>query len=301
MSTLFDDALFDDALFDDALGHTEHADDVIDQTRMAQAGAMLGLGTDGRTALCAMGAHLPPLFHLFFGNNHTDAADLDHDGHERLGRFIPDVTKAGPFHRRMWAAGNITFDGSLKVGQAITRISTLRDVTRKDGRTGPLIFATVDRVIESATGRVNEERIIVYRENSAAPAPDSLPIAADDTLTPAHAWTPDYVQLFRFSSLTWNSHRIHYDLDHCRDDEGYPDIITHGPFTALMLANMTPDGLNILGHSRGDIPPLTSFRFRGTQALYANRAITLALNADGTRAEARNHNGQQAMTASLTY
>ena len=289
------------AMFQNALGRTEQAEDVIDQTRMAQAGAMLGLGHDGITALAAMGAVLPPLFHLFFANNTADAGDLDHDGHEHLGRFIPDVTKAGPFHRRMWAAGAITFAGMFQVGQAVQRISTLREVVRKDGRTGPLIFVTVDRMLETATGRITEERTIVYREKSTTPAPDSLPIAADDTLTPGHDWTPDYAQLFRFSALTWNAHRIHYDLSHCRADEGYPDIITHGPFTALMLANMTPQGLNVLGHGAGAIPPLKSFRFRGTQALYANRTVTLALNTDGTKAEARNHHGQQAMTAALTF
>ena len=86
-------------------------------------------------------------------------------------------------------------------------------------------------------------------------------------------------------------------LDHCRRDEGYPDIITHGPFTALMLANLTAKGL----HFSGDASPLKAFRFRGTQALYANRTVTLALNADGTMAEARNHTGQQAMTATREF
>ena len=289
------------SLFDDALGRTETAHDVIDPTRMAQAAAMLGLGDDGIADLSRDGACLPPLFHLFFGNNISDAATLDHDGHELLGRFIPDVTQAGPYHRRMWAAGHIRFDGTLKVGEALSRTSTLRDVVQKEGRTGTMVFVTVDRVLESASGRIDEERVIVYREKSASPAntlaPDSLPIPPENSMTAAHHWTPDYTQLFRFSALTWNSHRIHYDLDHCRRDEGYPDIITHGPFTALMLANLTADGLRF----SGDASPLTSFRFRGTQALYANRTVTLALNADGTMAEARNHTGQQAMTATRGF
>ena len=291
-------------LFKDALAQTETAHDRIDPTRMAQAAAMLGLGADSLADLSRKGTALPPLFHLFFANNTADAALLDHDGHEKLGRFIPDVTKAGPYHRRMWAAGNITFDGALKVGEAMSRTSTLRDVVEKEGRTGKLIFVTVDRVMETASGKVTEERILVYREGmyrekntSSTLAPESLPIPPTDGLTSVHHWTPDYIQLFRFSALTWNSHRIHYDLDHCRNDEGYPDIITHGPFTALMLANLTADGVRF----SGDISPLKSFRFRGTQTLYANHGVDLALNADGTTAEACNHMGQQAMTAQRQF
>ena len=284
-------------LFEEALGRTEHAEDLIDSTRMAQAAAMLGLGEDGIDRLRASGAAIPPMFHLFFGNNISDAGLLDHDGHEELGRFIPDVTAAGPYHRRMWAAGNITFDGIHKVGEALKRTSTLRDVVAKEGRTGKLIFVTVDRLIETASGQTTEERIIVYREKSTTPAPDSLPIPQAEDLTETAIWTPDYIQLFRFSSLTWNGHRIHYDLDHCREDEGYPDIITHGPFTALMLANLTPEGLLFSGAPCS----LKSFRFRGTQALYANRAVHLALNEDGSVVEARNHNGQQAMTAQRRF
>ena len=285
------------SLFQDALGRVETSEDQIDPTRMAQAAAMLGLGADGIARLSAQGAALPPMFHLFFGNNVSDAALLDHDGHEELGRFIPDVTTAGPYHRRMWAAGNITFEGTHQVGESLKRSSTLRDVVAKEGRTGKLIFVTVDRLIETASGQTTEERIIVYREKSTTPAPDSLPLAPTAGLAEAATWTPDYIQLFRFSSLTWNGHRIHYDLDHCRQDEGYPDIITHGPFTALMLANLTADGLAFTGAPS----PLKSFRFRGTQALYANRTVSLALNADGTQTEARNHNGQQAMTATRGF
>lgn len=285
------------SLFQDALGRVETSEDQIDASRMAQAAAMLGLGADGIARLSKEGASLPPMFHLFFGNNISDAGLLDHDGHEELGRFIPDVTTAGPYHRRMWAAGKISFNGSHKVGEGVKRTSTLRDVTAKEGRTGKLVFVTVDRLMESASGQTHEERTIVYREKSTTPAPDSLALPPTENLHEVAHWTPDYIQLFRFSSLTWNAHRIHYDLDHCRDDEGYPDIITHGPFTALMLANLTADGLAFTGAPS----PLKSFSFRGTQALYANRTVSLALSADSTQAEARNHMGQQAMTATRGF
>ena len=302
----------------DAIGRIETKEDVIDSTRLAEAAAMLGLGEDGEAAAMAQGACLPPLFHLFYGNNTSDAGRLDHDGHEALGRFIPDVTTAGNFHRRMWAAGDMRFEGQMKTGERLKRQSTIRNIEAKTGKTGPLIFVTVDRVLETASGRVDEMRTIVYREAATTPAPDSIPLEGMEGMTPCHDWLPDPVQLFRFSALTWNGHRIHFDLDHCRRVEFYPDLITHGPFTAMMLANLTapqqnPKGLGYVaamrGHDAGgeaggdggDGGPnpgaLKRFKFRGTQALYANRMVSLCLNDDGTKAEARNHQGQQAMTA----
>ena len=302
-------------IFEDAIGRIETAEDTIDATRLAQAAAMLGLGEDGQAAALAQGACLPPMFHLFYGNNTSDAGRLDHDGHEALGRFIPDVTKAGAFHRRMWAAGDIRFQGVLKTGQRLKRQSTIRAIDKKTGKTGPLIFVTVDRALETATGRVDETRTIVYREAATTPAPDSLDLPPADGMTEHHQWLPEPVQLFRFSALTWNGHRIHFDLDHCRRVEFYPDLITHGPFTAMMLANLTPRGLGFVaamrGEGRGDGAGegagegsgggLSRFTFRGTQALYANRVVRLCLSDDGSRAEARNHNGQQAMTATREW
>ena len=284
-------------MFDDAIGRREDAEDVIDATRLAQAAAMLGLGEDGEATARAQGAGLPPLFHLFFANNPSDAARIDQDGHEILGRFIPDVSKAGNFHRRMWAAGDMRFDGQMKSGERVKRQSIIRQIEAKEGKTGPLIFVTVDRLIESASGQVQEKRTIVYREAASTSAPDSIPLASDDTLTEREAWLPEPVQLFRFSALTWNGHRIHYDLQHCRETEHYPDLITHGPFTAMMLANLTPEGVAFIPAMRGEGAAITRFKFRSTQALFANRRVSLCLNDDGTQAEARNHHGQQAMTA----
>ena len=211
----------------DAIGRIETQEDVIDSTRLAQAAAMLGLGEDGEAAALAQGACLPPLFHLFYGNNTSDAGRLDHDGHEALGRFIPDVTTAGNFHRRMWAAGDMRFSGKMRTGERLKRQSTIRNIEAKTGKTGPLIFVTVDRVLETASGQVDEVRTIVYREAATTPAPDSIPLEGMAGMTPCHDWLPDPVQLFRFSALTWNGHRIHFDLDHCRRVEYYPDLITH--------------------------------------------------------------------------
>ncbi|XDZ65232.1 MaoC family dehydratase N-terminal domain-containing protein [Alphaproteobacteria bacterium LSUCC0684] len=301
-------------MFDEAIGRKETSEDRIDRARMAQAAAMLGLGEEGINALARDGAPLPPLFHLFFTNNPTDATRLSPDGHEILGRFIPDVTTAGPFHRRMWAAGDMRFEGSITVGETIRRVSTITAIARKEGSTGPLVFVTVDREMEGRAGKVMETRTIVYREKGQGDAPDSLPLKGDETLTEKAAWRPDHGQLFRFSALTWNTHRIHYDADHCRHTEGYPDIITHGPFTAMHLALLAAGGL---GPAAGDAlisggadrmatgdasaRRLSRFRFRGTQALYVARRVGLCASDDFTRLEARNHQGQQAMTATAEF
>jgi len=321
-------------MFEDAIGRTETAEDRIDPTRMGQAAAMLGLGEGGMAALARAGAALPPLFHLFFTNTPTDATMLSPDGHEILGRFIPDVTAAGPFHRRMWAAGDMRFEGELRCGQDIRRLSTITGITRKEGSTGPLVFVTVEREVTSATGKVLETRTIVYREKGSGDAPDSLPLTPDDTLVEKAAWRPDHGQLFRFSALTWNTHRIHYDADHCRQVEGYPDIITHGPFTAMHLAllaigglapaagdaqisggaaqtginetGINETGINERGLAGGNASAngarrLSRFRFRGTQALYVTRRVGLCASDDFSRLEARNHQGQQAMTAEASF
>ena len=303
-------------MFDDAIGRTETSEDSIDPVRMAQAAAMFGLGEEGIRHLARDGAPLPPLFHLFFTNNPTDATRLSPDGHEILGRFIPDVTTEGPFHRRMWAAGDMRFEGGITVGEPIRRTSTITGITRKDGSTGPLIFVTVEREITGTNGRVLETRTIVYREKGhvkgGGDAPDSLPLKGDETLSEKAAWRPDHGQLFRFSSLTWNTHRIHYDADHCRQVEGYPDIITHGPFTAMNLALMATGGLTraagdaLISGGAGRMEDkvrrqLSRFRFRGTQALYVGRRVGLCANEDFTRLEARNHEGQQAMTAEAEF
>lgn len=313
----------------DAIGRTEEAQDHITPSRMMPIAAMLGLeglgleglGLGGQAAITQEGAVLPPLFHLFFANNHSPAQTLDHDGHEKLGTFIPDVTRLGPYHRRMWAAGDIRFEGAFHVGDVITRRSTITAIEQKQGKTGGLVFVTVERALTAPKGKIDETRTIVYREGvyrkqSKTPSPDSIDIPASPAIAHQARWRPDLTQLFRYSALTWNSHRIHYDLAHCREDEGYPDIVTHGPFTAMMLANMTEDGVRFDGN------PLARFQFRGVQALYAYReghegaGREVGLNIlqknldDGgsekgsddaadkvTSLEAVNHHGQLAMTA----
>ena len=261
------------------LGKTETQTDQIDPTRLAQAASTFGLAEVPET--------LPPLWHLFFCNEMTPAHELAEDGHAKLGEFMPPVTRLGPFNRRMWAAGDIRFDGELRAGETVRRTSTIQNIALKEGRSGAMVFVDLERLIEGANGRVSEIRTVVYRHfDGSQSAPEDQPLPASEGQAVRETWQPDERELFRFSALTWNTHRIHYDRSFCQDVEAYPDILVHGPYTALKLATLAAEE-----------GPLKRFLFRGRQPLFVNRSISLTAGPDGQSYEARNFAGHLAMTA----
>lgn len=253
-------------------------------------------------------APLPPLFHWLYFLETARQSDLGHDGHPKLGGFLPPVGEA-PFNltRRMWAGGRLTFTGQIVLGEPATRVSTIRSVTLKQGRSGPLCFVTVGHLITGATSgaTIEEEHDIVYRE---APVPASrhasrqqAPIAtkrssiadAKDPLGPAvRTVHPSPVMLFRYSALTFNGHRIHYDRDYCRDVEGYPGLVFHGPLTATLLAKLAcetnPD------------KRLKSFAFKAHAPLFDTAPFTLHLDGLG-HCFATTPDGAVAMEASAVF
>lgn len=186
------------------------------------------------------GARLPDGWHWIYFNDPTPASRLGTDGHEARGDFLPEV----PLPRRMWAGGRLRFHAPLRIGDRAERTSVVEDVTPKRGRSGSLVFVTVRHRISGPTGlSLEEEQNIVYR----APLP---PVGAaeyrtshDGSVTPERPpWgytvarcRPDPVMLFRFSALTFNGHRIHYDRTYATEVEGYPDLVVHGPLLALLL------------------------------------------------------------------
>ena len=187
---------------------------------------------DGATDL---GTEVPPCWHwLYFLPLHRQS-ELGPDGHARRGGFLPPV----PLPRRMWAGSRLEFLAPVRAGQAISRTSRIADVRLKEGRTGPLVFVNVQHEIR-AEGRlaIQEEHDIVYRDLPAPgePAPAGVP-APQDAL-----WTreivPDDVLLFRYSALTFNGHRIHYDRRYVTEVEGYPGLIVHGPLIATLLLDL---------------------------------------------------------------
>ena len=183
------------------------------------------------------GTPIPPLWHWLYFLPAAPAREIGLDGHPHRGGFLPPV----PLPRRMWAGGRLTWDPTnpLRVGDAIERVSRIESVTHKSGRTGDLLFVTVLHTISNAQGAsITEAHDIVYRA-AAKPgeaAPEPLMAAAD---APWHReLTPDEVLLFRYSALTFNGHRIHYDRDYVTSVEGYPGLIVHGPLIATLLVDL---------------------------------------------------------------
>ena len=163
---------------------------------------------------------------------------MGHDGHEKLGLFMPPA----PFARRMWAAGEITVNRPLKLGVPASRVSTIADVAFKTGKTGPLCFVQVRHEITQAGAlALSELQTIVYRDRGLAERALRGP---DDPVPDGYRVFPD-TQLLAYSGVIQNTHRIHWDRDFCRDVEGYPGLVVHGPLLATTLADalMPPSGM----------------------------------------------------------
>jgi len=183
------------------------------------------------------GTALPPLWHwLYFLPLHRHS-ELGADGHARLGGFLPPV----PLPRRMWAGGRLRWiqDNPLGVGDAVRRVSRIASVTHKAGRTGDLMFVLVRHEIHNTKGlAITEEHDIVYRAAARPDDPVPAPVAAEQDAAWQREIVPDPVLLFRYSALTFNGHRIHYDRRHVTEVEGYPGLIVHGPLIATLLADL---------------------------------------------------------------
>ena len=191
----------------------------------------------------AAGEPLPPAWHWLYFLEATAASAIAHDGHARRGDFLPPV----PLPRRMWAGGRIEWRASLRVGDAATRTSEIVAVEPKRGRTGTLVFVTVRHTLSTARGAcIVEEHDIVYREAPAPGAPAvAVAVGADAPQAAAwhRHWLPDAVMLFRYSALTFNGHRIHYDQPYVTGEEGYPGLVVHGPLQATLLLHLAAGAL----------------------------------------------------------
>jgi 3-methylfumaryl-CoA hydratase len=187
----------------------------------------------------SVGLPLAPLWHWLYFLPSPQQGDLGDDGHARRGGFLPPV----PLPRRMWAAGQFEFFHDLQLGDEISRTSTIDDVTVKNGRTGALCFVRVRHEIFNARGgqslglAVREFHDIVYRplatSDAQPPTYEVAPVAAH-----CEGVTPTDPLLFRYSALTFNGHRIHYDRKYVTEVEGYPGLIVHGPLMATLLAGL---------------------------------------------------------------
>jgi 3-methylfumaryl-CoA hydratase len=213
------------------IGKTETRADVAAATPVQALAATLDRDDAGPQA----GDPVPACWHwLYFLPLHRQS-EIGSDGHPERGGFLPPV----PLPRRMWAGSRIEFVRPLVVGSTLWRESRIVDVSGKEGRTGPLIFVRVRHEIGDAGGMaLVDEHDIVYREN---PKPGD-PVPAVQAAPADHDWTrtiqPDDVLLFRYSALTFNGHRIHYDRRYVTEVEGYPGLVVHGPLIATLLLDL---------------------------------------------------------------
>ena len=268
------------------IGRSETRGDVASATPVAALSATL----DRDDAPPMPGTEVPPLWHWLYFTPLTRARDLGADGHAKLGGFLPPV----PLPRRMWAGGRLEFVRALRVGEALTRTSRIADVSVKHGRSGALVFVAVDHEIAGAEGvAVRERHDIVYREPPRPDAPAVAPQPAPAGAAFAREVVPDPVLLFRYSALTFNGHRIHYDRSYVTEVEGYPGLVVHGPLIATLL-------LDLLRRERPDAR-VRRFEFRALRPVFDIHrfAVCGRPEADGRFALwARDHEGMLAMQAS---
>jgi 3-methylfumaryl-CoA hydratase len=200
-------------------------------------------------------------------------SQLGPDGHPTRGGFLPPV----PMPRRMWAGGELEFFDALRIGDEARRTSRISDVTLKTGSTGQLCFVSVEHTVTSPRGlAIRERQDIVYRDMGGTQSPPAKP-AAPPSAQHRETHMSDPVLLFRYSALTFNGHRIHYDRDYVTKVEGYPGLIVHGPLQAALIVELAAS-------LRGGKPP-RQFSYRGVQPLFDGAAFSVNANDNGATME----------------
>lgn len=271
--------------YTDWIGKTEVLEEEIGVVAACAAAATL----DNTRLDLKDGASLPPLWHWFYFLPRAPQSHLDHDGHPQRGGFLPPIA----YPRRMFAGSRMTFRRPLVLGERARREGIIRNIVEKSGRSGGLVFVTVGyQLVQRGEVCIEEEQDIVYRE----PGP---PIAMPQIIEPESfrvgAWIrqviPDTRLLFRFSAVTFNAHRIHYDRDYACGEEGYPGLVVHGPLTAILLAEL------VRQHTTR---PIVAFEFQGKAPLFDRAPFWLIGEASGTTVTltARGPDGTTAMKAS---
>lgn len=243
------------------IGREEQASEVLTAALLARYRATFDMPEPaGASAEVA-----PQLIHWCLAQPAAPTAALGDDGHPSRGGFLPPV----PLPRRMWAGGSVTFGRELRAGDTVTRVSRIAGVAAKEGRTGPLCFVTIEHRFEVAGEvAVTERQDIVYREHDRGTTPRAEPVA---TAAPQGETTrriePSAALLFRYSALTFNGHRIHYDQPYVTKVEGYPGLIVHGPLQACLLLNLATE----LAGGRA----LRTFSFRSSSPLFDTADVML--------------------------
>ena len=239
------------------------------------------------------GSRLPLGIHWCLALPAVPHNGLGADGHPARGGFLPPV----PLARRMWASSRVRFHKPASVGAAITRTSTIADVVlKRSAASGPLVFVHVDHAYTQQAGQgdqtlIEERQTIVYRRPAAFQ--ESGPQAPQKSAG-ALCVIPDSTLLFRYSALTFNGHRIHYDHNYTTGEEGYPGLVVQGPLMATLMMN--------LAQGRRPDQALREFEFRGAAPAFVDQALQLSVKDDGAESlEARNQQGTLIMAATAKF
>lgn len=237
------------------------------------------------------GNPLPPLWHWLYFLEARPLSELGRDGHPKKGGFLPPVE----LPRRMWAGGRLRFHAPLNLGEEAYKKSEIARISEKSGKSGRLVFVTVEHnVFQNETLALTEEQDIVYRED-----PKGIGQKPDYSIAPASATVseellPSEVMMFRYSALTFNGHRIHYDVDYARKVEGYEGLVFHGPLSATLLAGLARKTVG---------KPLAAFEFRALAPIAGMMPFFLEGDHDGTSMNlwVRRRDGVMAMKARADF
>lgn len=271
------------------IGRTETLTDMVTPAPVRALNATL----DRDTASDRPGDSVPDCWHwLYFLPAHRQS-EIGPDGHAKRGGFLPPI----PLPRRMWAGSQLRFHAPLLIGQSIERTSRIADVRVKEGRTGPLVFVNVDHEIR-AEGQlaISERHDIVYREMPRSGELNPAGVPAPEAAQWSRTIEPDDVLLFRYSALTFNGHRIHYDRRYVTEVEGYPGLIVHGPLIATLLLDLL----------RRELPDaqVKTFTFRAFKPLFDVAPFMVCgrqEDAETVKLWARTPDGHLAMEADATF
>jgi len=267
--------------FSDWIGNSVVKTDVITARMVTHFKHTLG-------AHCFDGLAVPAGLHWCLSPDAVDPDELGADGHPKLGGFLPNI----PYPRRMWAGGWLEFYGDFTIGDEVQKRSSIDDITFKSGKSGNLCFVAVTHEFSvSGVLKLRERHDVVYREEVTAPLPlDPLPNSAAD-----HRWVVDSneVMLFRYSALTFNGHRIHYDLPYSTGVEGHGGLLVHGPLQATLM-------LNLAAAAAGRLP--SHMAYRGVRPLVCGAPIMVDADKAGTTLETcvRGSDGNVTMRGTVT-
>ena len=248
------------------VGRQQSDSELLTPTRVRQFNAIFD-----RESAVEWGDAAPLLIHYCLAQPTVAEARLGVDGHPARGDFLPPL----PLPRRMWAGGALRFHDAIRVGEMVSRHSTISDVVLKQGRSGSLCFVTVEHEVTSDGRAVLAERQdIVYRD-AAPPGSGAFGQMAEPALpgSDSRLVEPTASLLFRYSALTFNGHRIHYDKPYAIGVEGYPGLVVHGPLQATLLCQLAAD-------LKGAAP--MAFRFRSLSPLFDDAHFTVNAEAEGT-------------------